>query len=84
MASITISVVGISGEWLSFLTGKGENQLDDLRVIEEANNSVVLTHIRQLGPVFGCHIVEHSIQPLFNHFTNCGHTILLEIGTVNI
>ncbi|MGL5936270.1 MAG: hypothetical protein ACRCZI_11690, partial [Cetobacterium sp.] len=84
MASITISVVGISGEWVSFLTGNGENQSDHLCCIEETNNSVVLTHIGQLGPVFGCNIVEHSIQPLLNHSTNIRHTILLEIGTVNI
>jgi hypothetical protein len=83
MASITISVVGISGGCLSFLTGKGENQSEDLSALTP-NNSVVLTHIGQLGPVFGCNIVEHSIQPLLNHSTNVWHTILLEIGTVNI
>ena len=52
--------------------------------MEEPNNSVVLTHIGQLGPVFGCNIVEHSIQPLLNQSTNGWHTILLEIGTVEI
>jgi hypothetical protein len=82
MASITISVVGISGEWLSFLTGNGENQSQDLTARKPYN--IVLTHIGQLGPVFGCDIVEHSIQPLLNHSTNDWHTILLEIGTVNI
>jgi hypothetical protein len=82
MASITISVVGISGICLSFLTGKGENQSEDLSACNP--NNIVLTHIGQLGPVFGRNIVEHSIQPLLNQSTNCWHTILLEIGTVNI
>jgi hypothetical protein len=80
MASITISVVGISGICLSFLTGKGENQSEELSAL--TSNSVLLTYIGQLGPVFGCNIVEHSIQPLLNHLNNIPHTILLEIGTV--